>query len=141
MPDQRAKAGDKVRRKVLGDAHVDRATANTTPFDAPFQDFITAGVWGSVWSRPNLTLRERSLVTIALLAALGHHEELAMHIRATRNTGATEEDIRDVLLHVAAYAGVPAANAAIAVAKRAYAEMKADTPKGRPKAKAKGRAR
>jgi 4-carboxymuconolactone decarboxylase len=139
LPDKRAKAGEKVRRKVLGDAHVDRATANTTPFDAPFQEFITNGVWGSVWSRPELTLRERSLVTVALLAALGHHEELAMHVRATRNTGATEEDVRDVLLHVAAYAGVPAANAAIAVAKRAYAEMKADTEKAKPKARGKGR--
>jgi 4-carboxymuconolactone decarboxylase len=137
LPDQRARGGEKVRRKVLGDAHVDRATANTTPFDAPFQEFITNGVWGSVWSRPDLTLRERSLVTIALLAALGHHEELAMHIRATRNTGATEDDIRDVLLHVAAYAGVPAGNAAIAVAKRTYAEMKAEAPKS----KGKGRAR
>jgi 4-carboxymuconolactone decarboxylase len=131
LPDQRTKAGEKVRRKVLGDPHVDRAIANTTSFDAPFQDFITSGVWGSLWSRPDLTLRERSLVTIALLAALGHHEELAMHIRATRNTGASEADIRDVLLHVAAYAGVPAGNAAIAIAKRTYAAMKADAPKAR----------
>lgn len=139
MPDQRARAGEKVRRKVLGDAHVDRATANATPFDAPFQEFITSGVWGSVWSRPDLTLRERSLVTIALLAALGHHEELAMHIRATRNTGASEEDIRDVLLHVAAYAGVPAGNSAIAVAKRTFAEMAAAEPKAKTGSKRRGR--
>jgi 4-carboxymuconolactone decarboxylase len=119
-----------MRRRVLGDAHVDRAAANATPFDRPFQDFITAGVWGSVWSRPHLTLRERSLVTVALLAALGQEEELALHIRATRNTGASEQDICEVLLHVAAYAGVPRANAAVAIAKRTFAELMSG--EGRP---------
>jgi 4-carboxymuconolactone decarboxylase len=111
------------RRRVLGDAHVDRAERNRTPFDAPFQDLITEAAWGTVWSRPQLTLRERSIVTIALLAALGQDEEVAMHIRATRNTGASRDDIREALLHVAIYAGVPAANHAIAIAKRTFAEM------------------
>ena len=107
----------KVRRAVLGDAHVDRAEAAKTPFDEDFQRFITEGAWGSVWSRPGLTRRERSLLTITLLAALGHDEELAMHLRATANTGASPDDIKEALLHVAVYAGVPAANRAIKIAK------------------------
>ena len=139
MADERSRLGEKTRRRVLGDAHVDRAQANTTPFDAPFQDFITTGVWASVWGRPTLTLRERSMITIALLAALGHHDEVAMHIRATRNTGASEEDVREALLHVAAYAGVPAANAAIGIAKRVYGEMKTATPAGSAGKTPKGR--
>ncbi|CAN7168617.1 4-carboxymuconolactone decarboxylase [Devosia sp. LjRoot16] len=110
--------GMQTRRAVLGDAHVDRAEAAKTPFDADFQAFITEGAWGSVWARPGLTKRERSLVTIALLAALGHDEEVAMHVRATANTGATPDDIKEALLHVAAYAGVPAANRAFRIAKR-----------------------
>ena len=128
MPDEAREEGDRIRRRVLGDSHVDRASASATEFDRPFQEFITRGVWGSVWNRPGLTLRERSMVTIALLAALGQHEELAMHIRATRNTGASAEDIREVLLHVAAYAGVPKANAATAIAKRVFAEAKEPRP-------------
>ncbi len=115
--------GEAVRRKVLGDAHVDRAIANTTAFDADFQAFITAGAWGGVWARPGLNLRERSLLTLALLAALGHHDEVSMHVRATANTGATPDDVKEALLHVAVYAGVPAANAAFKIAKAAYAEM------------------
>ncbi|WP_445504789.1 4-carboxymuconolactone decarboxylase [Microvirga sp. G4-2] len=111
-----------VRRQVLGDAHVDRASAQMTEFDADFQTFITEGAWGSVWARPHFTKRERSIVTIALLAALGHDEEVAMHVRATHNTGATKDDIREALLHVAVYAGVPAANHAFKVVKRAYEE-------------------
>ncbi|KQW75899.1 4-carboxymuconolactone decarboxylase [Devosia sp. Root413D1] len=110
--------GMQTRRAVLGDAHVDRAEAAKTPFDADFQAFITEGAWGSVWARPGLTKRERSLVTIALLAALGHDEEVAMHVRATVNTGATPDDIKEALLHVAVYAGVPAANRAFRIAKR-----------------------
>lgn len=110
--------GMQTRRAVLGDAHVDRAEAAKTPFDADFQAFITEGAWGSVWSRPGLTKRERSLITIALLAALGHDEEVAMHVRATANTGATPDDIKEALLHVAVYAGVPAANRAFRMAKR-----------------------
>jgi 4-carboxymuconolactone decarboxylase len=123
IDDTRAEMGEKTRRRVLGDAHVDRASANATPFDTPFQEFITQGAWGSVWSRDQFTFRERSIVTIALLAALGHDEELAMHIRATVNTGASPEDIREALLHVAVYAGVPAANSAIKIAKATLAEM------------------
>ncbi len=107
------------RRAVLGDAHVDRAEARKTDFDADFQRFITEGAWGSLWSRPGLSRRERSLLTIVLLAALGHDEELALHVRATRNTGASPEDIKEALLHVAVYAGVPAANRAFAVARKA----------------------
>ena len=107
---ERYEAGMAVRRQVLGDAHVDRATAQMTEFDADFQTFITEGAWGSVWSRPHFSKRERSIVTIALLAALGQDDEVAMHVRATRNTGATRDDIREALLHVAVYAGVPAAN-------------------------------
>ncbi len=110
--------GMRTRRAVLGDAHVDRAEANATGFDADFQRFITEGAWGSVWSRPGLTQRERSLITIALLAALGHDEEVAMHVRATANTGASADDVKEALLHVAVYAGVPAANRAFRIAKK-----------------------
>jgi len=117
------KKGLATRRSVLGRAHVDRATAAMTEFDEPFQTFITEGAWGSVWSRPHLTKRERSLLTIALLAALGHDEEVAMHARATLNTGASPEDVREALLHVAVYAGVPAANRAFKIVKKTYAEM------------------
>jgi 4-carboxymuconolactone decarboxylase len=109
--------GMKVRRAVLGDAHVDRATARTTALDADFQRFITEGAWGSVWSRPGLSRRERSMLVIALMAALGHEEELAMHLRATRNTGASPADVAETLLMVAVYAGVPAANTAFRIAK------------------------
>ena len=121
MADDRHDAGMRVRRSVLGDAHVDRAEARKTPFDADFQRFITEGAWGSVWARPGLDKRTRSMLVIALMAALGHEEELAMHIRATRNTGATREDVQEVMLMVAVYAGVPAANTAIRVAKEIYA--------------------
>ena len=114
--------GMATRRSVLGDTHVDRAEAAKTEFDADFQRFITEGAWGSVWSRPGLTKRERSIITVTLLAALGHDEELAMHIRACRNTGATAEDIKEALLHVAVYAGVPAANSAIKTVKTVYNE-------------------
>jgi 4-carboxymuconolactone decarboxylase len=126
MPDRpadRHAEGMATRRKVLGDAHVDRAEANKTAFDGPFQAMITEAAWGHVWSRPDWTKRERSIVTIALLAALGQDEEVAMHVRATANTGATPEDIREALLHVAIYAGVPAANHAFKIVKNAYKEM------------------
>lgn len=118
-----AEAGMATRRRVLGDAHVDRAEAAKTDFDAPFQAMITEAAWGHVWSRGEWSLRERSMVTIALLAALGRDEELALHVRATRNTGATPEDLREAMLHVAIYAGVPAANHAIKIVKRVLAEM------------------
>lgn len=115
--------GMAVRRRVLGDAHVDAAERNKTALDADFQRFIAEGAWGSVWSRPGLTLRERSMITIALLAALGHEGEVAMHARATRNTGATRDDVAEALLHVAVYAGVPAANRAFHTVKKTFKAM------------------
>jgi len=115
-------AGMAVRRRVLGDAHVDRANAAISAFDADFQRFITEGAWGSVWTRPDISPRERSMITLALLAALGHWSEVAMHVRASRNTGASERDIAEAFLHVAVYAGVPAANHAFKIAKETLAE-------------------
>jgi 4-carboxymuconolactone decarboxylase len=120
---ERYDEGMRVRRSVLGDAHVDRAEARKTDFDAPFQEFITESAWGKVWTRKEFTPRERSIVTIALLAGLGNYEELALHVRATKNTGATQEDIREAMLHVAVYAGVPRANHAIKIIKEIYAEV------------------
>jgi 4-carboxymuconolactone decarboxylase len=120
MENEQYKKGMQTRRSVLGNEHVDKAEANKTDFDADFQEYITNNAWGAVWSRPGLNKRERSLITIALLAALGHEEELAMHIRATKNTGATEDDVKEVLLHTAVYAGVPVANAAIKIAKEIF---------------------
>ncbi|MGV8833304.1 MAG: 4-carboxymuconolactone decarboxylase [Devosia sp.] len=114
---ERAEIGMTTRRSVLGNAHVDRAEASKTAFDTDFQTFIMEGAWGSVWSRPGLTKRERSLITLALLAAGGHEEEFAMHVRATANTGASPDDIKEALMHVAVYAGVPAANSAFKLAK------------------------
>lgn len=122
---ERYHQGMTTRRSVLGDAHVDRAQAASTEFDKPFQELITEAAWGHVWSRPELTKRERSMITIALLAALGQDEEVAMHVRATTNTGASREDIREALLHVAIYAGVPAANHAIKIAKQVFEQMDA----------------
>lgn len=115
--------GMKTRRRVLGDAHVNRAEANKTAFDAPFQHMITDAAWAHVWSRETISLRERSMLTIALLAGLGNDHELAMHIRATRNTGASQGDVLEALLHVAIYAGVPRANHAIKIAKDTFAAM------------------
>src|SRR5215470_11309823 len=114
MPDEKYEQGMNVRRAVLGDAHVDRAEANKTPFDADFQRFITETAWGSVWSRPNLDRKTRHLITLAMLAALGKENELALHIRATRNTGVAPEELKEVFHQVAIYAGVPAANTAFA---------------------------
>jgi 4-carboxymuconolactone decarboxylase len=110
--------GMATRRAVLGDGNVEGAETAKTEFDSDFQNFITEGAWGAVWSRPGLTRRERSLITIALLAAAGHDEEVAMHVKATANTGASADDIKEALLHVAVYAGVPAANRAFKIAKR-----------------------
>lgn len=123
MSDDRFADGMKMRRAVLGDAHVDRAEARKTDLDEDFQRYITENAWGAVWTRPGLDRSTRSLLTIVLLAALGHWEELAMHIRASRNTGATRDDIREALFHVAVYAGVPAANHAFAVAREVFAEV------------------
>nr|WP_118135775.1 4-carboxymuconolactone decarboxylase [Oceanicella sp. SM1341] len=120
---ERYDAGMATRRAVLGDAHVNRAEAAKTPFDEPFQTFITEGAWGSVWSRPHFTKRERSIVTLALLAGMGNFDEVAMHVRATANTGATKEDLIEAMLHVAVYCGVPKANHAIKIIKQTYAEM------------------
>ena len=112
------------RRKVLGDAYVDGKLNVDTGFDTtPFQEFVTEGAWGTVWSRPNISHRERSMVTIALLAGLGNFEELELHTRATANTGASQEDILEVLLHVAVYAGVPRANHATKVVKQVFKEL------------------
>jgi 4-carboxymuconolactone decarboxylase len=119
---ERARQGMTVRRAVLGDDHVDRAVAATTPFTAPFQDFITRYAWGEVWSRPGLSRPERSIVTLAVLAALQHENELAMHVKAAVRNGLSAEQIQEVLLQVAVYAGVPAANRAFAVAQRALTE-------------------
>ena len=117
MSEERYERGMRVRREVLGDAHVDRATAARTSFDEPFQRFITETAWGTLWASDALDRPTRSLVTIAILAALGRHEELRLHLEASRNTGATPEQIREALMHVAVYAGVPAANGAVALAK------------------------
>src|SRR6266851_4138761 len=117
--DERYELGMKVRREVLGSEHVERAQARITELDADFQRFITETAWGSVWARPDLDRRTRSLVTIAILAALDR-EELAVHLRASRNIGVDPHEIAEVLLHVAVYAGVPAANAAFAVAKKEF---------------------
>jgi len=125
MADDLYERGMTVRKAVLGEAHVARASANATPFDRDFQDFITQYAWGGVWTRPGLERKTRSLLTIAMLAALGRTDELKLHIRATRNTGATREEVKEVLLQVAVYAGVPAANAAFHHAKAAYEQMDA----------------
>lgn len=119
-------AGMAVRKQVLGEAHVARASSAITEFDRYFQHYITENAWGGVWSRPHFDRRTRSLLTLAILAALGHDEEFRMHVRATRNTGATAEDIAEMLLHVAVYAGIPAANGAVRLAKETLKEM--ETP-------------
>ncbi len=115
--------GMAVRRKVLGDAHVEQAESAKDDFDAPFQDLIVDAAWAQVWGRPNWTLGQRSCVTLALLAAGGHWEEFEMHLRATANTGASRDDVRETLLHVAIYAGVPTANQAFKIAKKVYGQM------------------
>lgn len=113
--------GMEMRRRVLGDEHVDRATEAMTDLDRDFQSWITENVWGSVWARPGLDLKTRSTITIAILGALGH-DELALHLEAARNTGVSVDEITEILLHVAVYAGVPTANRAFKVAKQIYEE-------------------
>ncbi len=115
--------GMATRRRVLGAAHVDQAEAAKSEFDRPFQDLITDAAWGHVWSNDRITLRERSMLTLALLAATGNFAEIPMHIRATANTGASRQDVMEAFQHVAIYAGVPRANHAIKLAKTTYAEM------------------
>ncbi|HYV39449.1 MAG TPA: 4-carboxymuconolactone decarboxylase [Gemmataceae bacterium] len=123
MEETRFEKGMRVRREVLGDAHVDKALAKQTGFDAVFQQFVTEVPWGTLWCRPDLDRRTRSMVTIAILAALGREEELALHIKASQNTGVQPNEIAEVLLHVAVYAGVPAANSAFALAKKVLSEV------------------
>jgi 4-carboxymuconolactone decarboxylase len=120
---ERFERGTNIRRAVLGDAHVDRAEAGKTAFDAPFQNLITEAAWGNVWASDAISLRERSMLTLALLAATGNFEEIPMHIRATANTGASQSDVIEAFQHVAIYAGVPKANHAIKLAKATYDEM------------------
>jgi len=122
MPD-RYQDGMRMRRRVLGDDHVDAAEARRDNFDDAFQTLITEAAWGNVWARETLPLRERSMLTIALLAATGNSDEIALHVRATANTGATPADVMEALLHVAIYAGVPRANHAIRIARQTYADM------------------
>ena len=119
----RLEQGMATRRAVLGDAHVDRAEAGKSTFDAPFQSMITEGAWGTLWSDDTISRRERSMLTLSLLAAMGNFEEIPMHIRASQNTGTKPDDILQAFLHVAVYAGVPKANHAIKLAKQTFAEM------------------
>jgi 4-carboxymuconolactone decarboxylase len=121
----RFNSGMKIRRLVLGDEHVDRAVASTTAFNADFQDLITRYAWGEIWSRPGLPRPTRSLITIALLVALQHTDELRMHLRAALNNGVTPDEIKETLLHCAVYCGVPAANHAFRLAQEVFAEKDA----------------
>ena len=118
----RSEAGERIRREVLGDEHVDRATEGETPFTAPFQEYITGAAWGDVWSRPGIDRRMRSAITLAILTTLRAKNELPLHVRAALRNGLTPEEISEVLLHTAVYAGVPAANAAFAIAQRTLDE-------------------
>ena len=120
--DERHETGMRIRREVLGDEHVDRAIERTTDLTRDFQSFITRYAWGDVWSRDGLDRRTRSCITLAVLTALGREAEIAMHVRAARRNGLTPEEIGEVLLHTAVYAGVPAANAAFAIAQEVLAE-------------------
>jgi 4-carboxymuconolactone decarboxylase len=126
MDDELARAGEATRRAVLGDEHVDRATAAATAFSAPFQEYLTRAAWGQVWSRPGLDRRTRSCLTLAVLTALRCEGELAMHVRAAIRVGVTPAEIREVLLHATAYAGAPAGNAAFTVAQRVLLELGLD---------------
>jgi 4-carboxymuconolactone decarboxylase len=132
MSDDVFERGMAVRKAVLGDEHVARAQANTTALDADFQRFITEVAWGGVWARPGLDHHTRHLITLAVLAALDRREELAMHVAATVRTGVTVDELKEVFLQVAIYAGVPAANAAFALAKRVLAEGPQSTVKPDP---------
>ncbi|NMO51700.1 4-carboxymuconolactone decarboxylase [Actinoplanes sp. TBRC 11911] len=128
VPRARAEAGMAVRREVLGDDHVDRAIAATTPFTRDFQELITAYAWGEIWTRPGLDRRSRSMITLTALVALGHQEELAMHVRAARTNGLTDDEIKEVLLQTAIYCGVPAANTAFRIAQRVLATLDEGQP-------------
>ena len=119
--------GMEIRRQVLGDAHVDRASGNSTPFDADFQRLITEYAWGTVWAGETLDVKTRHLVTLAILAALGKEHEFGMHVKATAQTGVTPAELKEVLHHVAIYAGVPSANTAIGIAKKIFADEKEES--------------
>lgn len=123
VADDRFEQGLAMRKSVMGADHVARAEANKTDLDAEFQRFITETAWGDIWNRPGLDRKTRHMVTLAIIAALGRPEELAIHIRATRNTGVTPAELREIFMQLAVYGGVPAANSAFAIAKRVYAEM------------------
>jgi len=123
LANDRFDQGMAMRKSVLGAEHVARAEANKTDFDADFQRIITEGAWGTIWTRPGIDKKTRHLLTLAIIAALGKHDELAMHIRATRNTGVTQEEVKEVFLQVLVYAGAPAANSAFGIAKRVYKEL------------------
>ena len=123
MDDPRYEAGMKVRREVLGDEHVDRSMQNATDFSRPFQEFITRGAWGDVWTRPGLDRRTRSVITLSVLTALRAENEIPMHVRAAIRNGLTPDEIREVLIHTAVYAGVPAANSAFAIAQQTLQEQ------------------
>ncbi|HUY59902.1 MAG TPA: 4-carboxymuconolactone decarboxylase [Solirubrobacteraceae bacterium] len=120
--DEYYEQGMRVRREVLGDAHVDRALAGATDFTAPWQEFITRHAWGGVWTRDGLDRRTRSAITLSVLTALGRESEIAMHVRAARRHGLSQEEVAEILIHTAVYAGVPAANAAFAIAQRVFEE-------------------
>jgi 4-carboxymuconolactone decarboxylase len=120
---ERYEAGMRVRREVLGDAHVDRAIARTDAFTEPFQTFITRTAWADIWDRPGLDRRSRSMITLAVLTALRAEREIAMHVRAAIDNGLTREEIAEILLHVSIYAGLPAGNAAFAIAQETLQEM------------------
>jgi 4-carboxymuconolactone decarboxylase len=122
VSDERYEQGMRVRREVLGDTHVDRAVAKTTEFTAPFQEFITEYAWGTVWARDGIDRRSRSMITLAVLTALGREHEIAMHVRAALTNGLSQEEICEVLLHTAVYAGVPTANRAFAIAQEVFNE-------------------
>ncbi len=124
---RRREQGTRIRREVLGDAHVDRARAAQTPFDDPFQDLLTRYAWGDVWARPGLSRRDRSLATVAALTALHRPEELRLHLRAALRNGVTREELGELLLHLAVYCGLPAANAAFRLAHEVF---RADDPSG-----------
>ncbi|MHB8384615.1 MAG: 4-carboxymuconolactone decarboxylase [Candidatus Binataceae bacterium] len=132
MKDRAYEAGLAMRKRVLGTAHVERAFAAANDFDRRWQRFVTTNAWGAVWTRPGLGRKTRSLLTIAILAVLGSEEELRLHLRATRNTGATPAEVKETLMHVAVYAGVPAANTAFRIAKGVFAEIEAEPRKGPP---------
>jgi 4-carboxymuconolactone decarboxylase len=123
VDDPRYDAGMKVRREVLGDEHVDRATANATDFSRPFQEYITRSAWGEAWTRPGLDRKTRSCITLAILTALRADNEIPMHVRAAVRNGLTSDEILEVLIHTAVYAGVPAANSAVAIAQRTLEDL------------------